>query len=574
MKELLNEFLSNILEVKVARKVGDVWKTTGGTWSAKSRERTESGFETEKKARAWLVRQTASNTTTKKEPTGTTPPKDADGSPSGISKTSIDGQPSTAPTSDTSTAQELVSIPDPDPSVERINATGENIEYRPNDIVAGIFESASAIPIGPGGEMAAVRQIIDDNGNTLDVNDEEQRKRAVEILDGRIQKFHDDGTLREICEILAQPDLPRNVRTRLNKWLGNLGEVCGLRDMLAAGHPSYLLQDSNAKNDIVSAIDCGNSHIKLVGLSTKSSRGKKAGRIDANALAYITDTVAGKVVQLKYGRGRKSGRSFKAENVATALFTMQKSMFRTLTRGTIEKSGSGKRSVVEPPDKSGWDESLLAQAIEKQKSGSGGQRILLQARKITPETIDELYLDENSPTYKKFLSDMTKIMDDKPDAAAALIQTLSFRLKGLIKQHTSQGKHFSLVDFNDWFTNEISNLIDTPHQETKSPSSLVFESDVMLASFDAEKGYVGMRLVTGQSMAEAVTTGYPNFSEMSTREKLQKVLGWAVNPRGLVSSTGQGHVDAQQRAKPPLKLLKPSDYKTIDKFVEAKCKEK
>jgi hypothetical protein len=50
----------------------------------------------------------------------------------------------------------------------------------------------------------------------------------------------------------------------------------------------------------------------------------------------------------------------------------------------------------------------------------------------------------------------------------------------------------------------------------------------------------------------------------------------------LVSSPGKGYVDAQQRAKPPLKLLNskepkkegdaPSDYLTIAKFVKAKCK--
>lgn len=57
MKELLNELLSTILEARVVRKVGDVWKTASGTWSAKSSDRVEGGFETDKKARAWLARQ-------------------------------------------------------------------------------------------------------------------------------------------------------------------------------------------------------------------------------------------------------------------------------------------------------------------------------------------------------------------------------------------------------------------------------------------------------------------------------------------------------------------------------------
>ncbi len=91
-----------------------------------------------------------------------------------------------------------------------------------------------------------------------------------------------------------------------------------------------------------------------------------------------------------------------------------------------------------------------------------------------------------------------------------------------------------------------------------------------------------MRLVTGESMTAAVNNKYKDFSKMSTRDKLTQVLGWIVNPRGLVSSPGKGYVDAQQRAKPPLKLLNskepkkegdaPSDYLTIAKFVKAKCK--
>lgn len=467
-----------------------------------------------------------------------------------------------------------VSIPDPDKSVRDMQLAGEAPEHRPNDVVEGIFDTATVIPLGPDNTPTAVRQIIDENGQVLDIKDPTQRRKAIEILNARIQKFHDDGTIRKICDVLAQKDLPRSVQTQLNKWLGNLGEVCGLRDMLEAGIESYMLQDSNAKNDIISVIDCGGTggtaNIQLVGISTKSSRGKKAGRIDANALSYISDTVAGKMVQLDYGRAGRSSKTFKAENVATGLFSMQKAMFRTLTRGTVEKAGAGKRKIVLPADDSGWDMTMFQQAVDKQKSGAGGQRVLLQARKITPKDIEDMFLTPGNPVGDKLLSDLTRIMDNNSAAAQALIQTLCYRLLGTMKKN--KGTHFSLIDFNDWFTNEIVNIIDKPHQDTKQPSSLVFESDMMLASFDAEKGYVGMRLVTGESMTTAVERRYPEFSEMNTLDKLKQVLGWVVNPRGLVSSEGQGYVDAQQRAKPPVKLLKPADYKTIDKFVQEKCK--
>jgi hypothetical protein len=469
---------------------------------------------------------------------------------------------------------------DPEAEIRALQLAGEMAEFRPNSIVDGIFSDASVISIA--GTPTAVRQIIDEKGNVIDVSTHSGRTRAVKILNARINQFEGSGgQIERACELLGQKSLPEKISTPLRKWLGNLGELCGLRDMLAAGIESHLLSDSNPKNDIVSLIDCGGkgnrSDIKLVGISTKSHRGKKLGRPDASALSYIRDTVRGKPVTLRYGTGGKTGRVFQSEDIVTSLFTMQKVIHRALTKDTVIKRGE-ENTIVKPTDFDGnWDEDLFAQAVKAPPRG-GGQRILMSARKITPDDVQNLFRNKDNPVYKQLLSDMTKFMGEE-SVAIALIDTLSYRLIETIEAH--KGEHFSLADFNEWFTDEIVNIIDKYHPETNKPSSLVFQSDMMLATFDAKKGYLGMRLVAGEDMTTAVNRRYPDYSEMNTREKLKQVLGWVVNPRAIIpkaggkkgSARGRGHVDPQQRAVAPLKLLDKSDFKSIEKFVEAKCKE-
>lgn len=56
MKELLTEFLSNLLNEREVHAPGTVWQTAGNSWAAKRMDgTTEYGFKSEKAARAWLA---------------------------------------------------------------------------------------------------------------------------------------------------------------------------------------------------------------------------------------------------------------------------------------------------------------------------------------------------------------------------------------------------------------------------------------------------------------------------------------------------------------------------------------
>jgi hypothetical protein len=480
------------------------------------------------------------------------------------------------------------SILDPDTTVRDMQLMGDAPTPMANDVVDGIFAEASKISIGPDKTETAVRQIIDEKGNVIDVSTEKGREKAVEILNARIQQFTDDGTIKMVCERLGQK-LESGDVTRLRKWLGNLGEICALRDMLAAGIESYLLQDSNPKNDIVSVIDCGKygkpTGIRLVSMSTKSSKGKKIGHTASNSQVYIADTVSGKRYQLRYGEGGRGVRTFKAQNVVNALFSMQTAAYRELTRGAVSRrTRGGPKLFVEPPDfANNWDKTEFEKA---QKAGTKrGQRLVRGSRKVTRKTITDLFDNPDSPVYKILLSNMTKVMlADGPregesadaayarasEAAEVLIRTLVYRLLGRIPKNPPP--NFSLNDFDKWFTDEIIQVIDAPHQDTGEPSSLAFNSDMMHCTFDAERGYVGMKIVSSEDMYSAVKGRYPEWDTMSTEEKLKLGIGWDINSRAITNAAGDdGYIGALPRATAPIKLVPSSSFMSPEKFAESKC---
>lgn len=456
---------------------------------------------------------------------------------------------------------------------------GGGDELRANDVVGGIFSESSTIELGPDKVKTEVRHIVDPStGEIVDVSTPEGREKGVQILNDRLEQFRADGTIERVLTALQSSDTPTGERTALRKWLGNLGEIGGLRDFLAAGHEAYLYSDSNPKNDIITLINCSDDSettrdIRVVAISTKTTSGKKVGRIDASALVYIMDSVAGKMVKLR-GKGRDF--RFRAENIAQALFGMQKRIYSTSTRGDVKKGvRKGQRKIeVDSDRRQYYDSDTLAKA-ENQSTASksardpGGQRLLISARKITPEEVAQWFHDEQSPVYQRLLADMGKVMDGNVEAAKILIGLLFSRLQHRIQHSTD----FRLSDFDTWMTDEISGILDEPHQETDKPSELVFQSDMMISTFDIDKGYVGCKMVEGDIMSERVREKYGDTQDMTTTDKLKRILGWTMNPRGVGLGTKEGgYVDPQQRATPPLNLLRHEDFVTIPKFTENACK--
>lgn len=495
-------------------------------------------------------------------------------------------QPQSAPVQQTAAERENT-LEDPNPKIEAAKAAGVE-PARPNDIVQGIFSDSVVVSLGPTEEKTAIRHIIDSENNNaiVDVSTPEGRARAVEILTNRLNELHQSGKIAETCNALTDTSTPTGTRTQLRKWLGTLGELGGLRDMLAAGHPSYLYADSNPKNDIISLINCGDEstdqrNIKLAAISTKTTSGKQVGRIDANALVYIMDSVEGKMVGLRNKDGKR--KNFKAENIAQVLFNLQKRVFSQTTRDDITGGGKdGRQRIIKvAADKRHlYDPNLLKQAEAESLRGNskegGGQRTLMEARRLTPEEVHSMLYEPTNPEYQKLRSDMTKIMggeggpNDPSGAASLLIGIIG---DSLLKQVESNRK-FTLNTFNEWMTKQIAELIDYPDERTNKGSELVFQSDMMIATFDAEKGYVGCGMVSGEMMTQRVNAkfGEEAIQKMSTAGKLKTILGWKCNPRGILSKLGFGRVDPQQRAVPPLKYLKKGDYKDISKYAEEICK--
>lgn len=157
MNKLLKEYLSSLKEERVVRKVGDVWQTASGKWSAKkSVGNVQSGFASREAAQAWL--SGTDKTPTDSEPAGKRKPQ---------KQNSTDRkQPKTKP------------ISTPTSSTPIIQAATKNLVGSKGilDAIVGVTEKGSA-GAGTKESRAAEASVV------LIVNDLLEKKKSDSLVD-------------------------------------------------------------------------------------------------------------------------------------------------------------------------------------------------------------------------------------------------------------------------------------------------------------------------------------------------------------------------------------------------------
>lgn len=454
----------------------------------------------------------------------------------------------------------------PDKSVAAVPST----ETRSVEVMGKLF-SSEATTISKGTEQIVVRNIQNpETGQALDITDPAQRTTALDILNAHIASLMPKA--KEMAKRMSQKKISKKERQQIRKWLGNMGELCGLRDIISAGGEAYLYADSNPKNDIAVVFEYDNGtdlrDVMVVGVSTKSSAGSQGGRKESSSLPFVMESVEGKSLQL-------GDEEFFAEDAAVALYAVQKLIYSSSTRGYVRRGRIFKEErefMVPDEDLGKFDVAKLRTAQEEQQTAAlrgeaGGQKKFVESRLLSIEDVDQAF-DKTSRAYGRVVARVMRSMGiSKEDnegimKASRLVDYYVDKIKQGIAQSTEE-EPYRLSHTNDMLTDEVVSMLE------QTNSNFSFESDLMTVNFDAATGYLGLQIVPKEVMTQRAVDRYGDLSKMSKREQLTTLANWTFNTRGLgLSSSAGGYIDILARVSPPLELLKDDDKLAVEKYLE------
>jgi len=454
---------------------------------------------------------------------------------------------------------------------DKIAQVAPSTETRSVEVMGGLFNKVTTITRG--NQSIDVRMVTNPQTNeTYDVSDPKQRAVAVEVLDAHIAQLNIKA--KAIAKRLSQKNVSSSERQQLRKWLGNMGEVCGLRDILHAGGEAYLYADSHPKNDIAVVFNYESEadirQIMVVGVSTKSSAGSQGGRKESSSLPFVVESVEGKTITL-------GDDEVYAEEAAVALYAIHKLIYSSTTRGYVKRGTNYNEErmfvVSEKAIEAGkFDVDRLREAQAEQQAAAqrkepGGQKKFVESRILSMEDIDSTF-DKSSRAYGRIVAKVMKSMGVSKDdnegimKATRIVDFYVDKMRQGVSQATETNP-YRLSNTNDMLTDEVVSMLE------QTNSNFSFESDLMTATFDAAVGYRGIEIVPSEVMNQRARDKYGDISKMSKREQLLTLANWTFNTRGLgLSSKAGGYIDILARVSPPLEVLQDGDKLTPEKYLE------
>jgi hypothetical protein len=415
-------------------------------------------------------------------------------------------------------------------------------QWLASQVFGSVFSQGST-KLTRGKNEITVRLVQDATGKGVEANTPEGIKKSLQIIDARLKNL--ETPIKDACIQLGHKNTDNKQRQRIKKFMGNVGELYTLREMLATGTESYLLPDSYPKNDIVTLLQDKKRGLKITEISVKSSTGEKVGALGANAREPLHATVEDKKIVI-------GGKEYDATNAIDASILIYSQFMRFATEGHIV--GEKREIVVKPDQMKNFDKAAIKQSIELSKQGKDeAQAFFLKARKITPKDIEDF---KNSPLYGKKSKNITPEHKELRD----------YYLDQLLKQLNKNGD-YRLAYTKDLFTNQIADIFE------KTDSNLVFESDLVAVKFSDANGYEGIKITPAEIMRQRVIDKVGDITQLSKRDQLEKLGGWRLGTRGLnthhpkTKAPQHGYFGALINQAPPTKWLTPTDKLSPKEFI-------
>lgn len=470
----------------------------------------------------------------------------------------------------TQTTQPQTQQPEPVATPDKVVSVTPSDKVRSVEVMGNLF-SKEATTITRGDKTLVVRNLINpETGTELDINNTDDRAIAIALLNDQIAQLMPKA--REKVKRMSQSKISRAERQQLRKWLGNMGELCGLRDMLEAGAEAYLYADSHPKNDIAVVFEheVGQDvrEIMVVSVSTKSSAGKQGGRKESSSLPFVMESVEGKTLKI-------NGEEFYAEDAAIALYSIHKLVYSSTTRSYVKRGNrynEEREFLVPDEDLYKFDIPTLRKAQEEQQAAAlrleaGGQKKFVESRILSVDDINNAFSKDSRP-YGRIVAKVMKgmgISKDDNEGIMRATRLVDYYVDKLYKsvENSTKETPYRLSQTNDMLTDEVVSMLE------QTDSNFSFESDLMMVDFDAATGYTGLRIVPKEVMTQRAVDTYGDIGTMSKKEQLIKLGNWSFNTRGIgLSSKAGGYIDVLARVSPPLDTLQDGDKLDIKQYLE------
>lgn len=310
-----------------------------------------------------------------------------------------------------------------------------------------IQDSGRELPNG-----TKVRDIIDEDGNVVEVNTTEGRKKAATVIRKKLASLEDK--IIEAIENFGEGVI------EVKKWLGEVGEMSALAQILEEDVEAYLLTDSERKNDIVFIKKNGDESTLDTGyLSVKTTlQGEQVNKLGANCKADLEKLAEGAKPDYETS---VNGKSFnlKPTNVLGSVIDIKSAFFAKFSlRDGVEKIGKDNLTKVneETHKNVNPDDIIEIDGIKYFK----GQSTYLKNIPVTEEDINDFFDNE----VEKYLTNLSKPEKGKPNQVTDpndLEQTKEYLREMFLSDFNrkkEKGESYTLYNMHDTMYYVIGNV--------------------------------------------------------------------------------------------------------------------
>jgi len=430
------------------------------------------------------------------------------------------------------------------------------------EISQGIYHNEYKTITAPTGKSVEVRQIVDATGQPIDVSTPEGIKQAHTVLTQRLEGYR--GKVRLAAVLLddeakltkfkqKHPDVKKE---HLQKWIGEVGEMKSLQELLGTGVQAHMLTASAPKNDIVAFIGDQERGLKMAFYSVKSTKqGEEPNQLGANIRkdinGYLHDAekqdipveIAGKQYEVD------------ASDYVNMTMDIKSHFFKEMSRGHVGRDGVDVAQMPKTSFLPGYEKALVK--LDGKRRGFEKQGDYLKYKKVGEEDVNNLF--------------------DKPEIDQKMIKEYE-RLgvpvknyegtKALLRAQLTEmvrGGDVSLAHLAGWMEKNMGEAMEKTGATAQPSSDLIaFHMNTKTGFDDSSIG-----IITAEAAAQEYTQKYGDLSKLSGLDKVKKVIGLSQRSRGVGDvKKGAGYIDPIDNGVPTVKLIHRevgiSDYvKTI-----------
>jgi hypothetical protein len=417
------------------------------------------------------------------------------------------------------------------------------------EISQGVYHNEYKTITSPDGKSVDVRQVVDAGGQPIDVSTPEGIKQAHTILTQRLEKNRDKVRLAAILLNdkaklekfkLKHPEVKKE---HLQKWIGEVGEMKALQELLGAGVQAHMLTASAPKNDIVAFIGDQQRGLKMAFYSVKSTKqGEEPNQLGANVrkdvIGYLHDAEKSDIpIEV-------SGQQYEVNATDYVNMTMdiKSHFFKEMSRGHVGRDGVDVSNMKKSEFLPGFEKTITK--LDGKRRGFSEQGDFLKYKKLEEKDINALF--DNGDIDQKMIKEYERLGVPVKNYAGT---------KALLRAQLTEmvrGGNTSLASLTGWMESNMGEAMEKIGANAQPSSDLItFHMNTQTGFDDSSVG-----IVTAEAQREEFTNKYGDLSKLSGIDKITKIMGLSQRSRGVGNAkNGTGEIDSIDNSKPTVKLI-------------------